>query len=282
MILFVQSSVLIASWYKEFQEGTREFVDERVELRELVRKLSKRQEASSSQAIQGSTSDSEVENLRLFLAAKDQEILESKHKHYELETANIHLQELLDAATQKNHELMDHAKEVDANVHQAAMQHFKVVEELHQVWTSEEGFWKLFETLETQLSRLEDACKKFEADLKASRERCGRFREGYLYWKAKAARYFMELSLIPWLRDLLWVKGFHWGFENCRYLTINRERFNIDPATVEFNFLTISASAIDELVDTSRDLIPNAPEVNVYGLRPVVNLPPSLLVLRQS
>lgn len=80
----------------------QEYADERVELRELVRKLTNRPEASSSQVIQGSTPDSEVENLHLLLALKDQELLESKQKHSELEIANVHLQELLDAATRKN------------------------------------------------------------------------------------------------------------------------------------------------------------------------------------
>lgn len=81
--------------------------------------------------VQGSALDFEVENLLLLLGMEDQELLESKQKHSEFETANIHLQELLDAANRKNQELVENANEVDANVHQATTEHFKVVEELH-------------------------------------------------------------------------------------------------------------------------------------------------------
>jgi hypothetical protein len=63
----VQSSVLIVGGHKEFQEGMREYENERVDLRELVQKLSNKQEATSSQMIEGLVPDSEVENLRLLL-----------------------------------------------------------------------------------------------------------------------------------------------------------------------------------------------------------------------
>jgi hypothetical protein len=49
-----------------------EYPNEKVELRELVQKLSAQQEASSSQIVQGLTSNSEVGNLHLLLTAKDQ------------------------------------------------------------------------------------------------------------------------------------------------------------------------------------------------------------------
>lgn len=41
--------------------------------------------------IKGSASDFEVENLHLLLPTKDQELLESKQKHSELEVANAQL-----------------------------------------------------------------------------------------------------------------------------------------------------------------------------------------------
>ena len=125
----MQSSALIAGWYKEFQEGMQEYADERVDLRELVRKLSNQQKASSSQA--GLVPDSEVENLYLLMVAKDEELLKSKQKHSDLEVANAQLQEFLDATNQRNQELVEHGKEVDANVHQATAEHFRIVEELH-------------------------------------------------------------------------------------------------------------------------------------------------------
>ena len=68
-----------------------EYPDEKVELQVLVRKLSARQEASSSQIVQGLTSDSEVRNLHLLPMVKNQELLESKKKHSEFEIANTQL-----------------------------------------------------------------------------------------------------------------------------------------------------------------------------------------------
>lgn len=48
----------MVSCYKECQEGLREYLDERVELRDLVQKMSNREGAFSSQG-----PDSEVEHL---------------------------------------------------------------------------------------------------------------------------------------------------------------------------------------------------------------------------
>jgi hypothetical protein len=50
----------------------------------------------------GSASDYEVENLHLLLVASDQELLESKQKHFELEVNNVKLHELLEATNRKN------------------------------------------------------------------------------------------------------------------------------------------------------------------------------------
>jgi hypothetical protein len=51
--------------------------------------------------------------------------------------ANAQLQDLLDAANRKNHELVESAKEVDANALWVTAEHLKVAEELHQAWASE-------------------------------------------------------------------------------------------------------------------------------------------------
>jgi uncharacterized protein (DUF3084 family) len=100
----------------------------------LVQNSSNRKEALGSQRVKHlASSSSEVDNLNLLIAAKDQELFKSMQKHTELEVANAHLQELLDVATQKNQKLVEHAKEVDANVHRGTAEHFKVLEDLHQV-----------------------------------------------------------------------------------------------------------------------------------------------------
>ena len=80
-------------------------------------------------------------------------------------------------------------------------------------------------------------------------------------------RYLVELSFVRWLCDLLWARGFHWGFENCRHLLINREHYGIDPTTVASNYLSLPTSAIDEMVDASQELILDAPEVNPHKHR---------------
>jgi hypothetical protein len=58
----------------------REFVDESVELRELVCKMTNWYEAFSLQAVEGLAPNSEVENLCLLLASKDHELFKSKRR----------------------------------------------------------------------------------------------------------------------------------------------------------------------------------------------------------
>ena len=58
-----------------------QYANEMVDLWELVEKLSNREEALSSKVVKGLAFDFEVENLRLLLVAKDQELLERKQKH---------------------------------------------------------------------------------------------------------------------------------------------------------------------------------------------------------
>lgn len=119
----MQSLVLLASWYDDFQKCLQEYPSEIVELRELVWKLSNRKEDSDSHGVEKSeASSSEVENVRLLVAAKDQELLERKQKHAELEVTNAKLEEILDATTQKSRELVDHVHR--ANVHRATVEHF--------------------------------------------------------------------------------------------------------------------------------------------------------------
>jgi hypothetical protein len=88
MVSFLLSSTLIANWYKKFQEGMQEYVDERVELQELVRKLSNQQEVFGSQMVQGSVPDSKMENLRRLLVTKDDEHFKNQQRQAKLRLAN--------------------------------------------------------------------------------------------------------------------------------------------------------------------------------------------------
>jgi hypothetical protein len=131
--------------------------------------------------------------------------------------------------------------------------------------------------LEARLSASEDAREKLVADFEASKMRCDRYHCGFHFWKAKVVRYLAELSFVPYLRDLLWAHGFHWGFENCWHLLINQERYGIDLATVASDYLSLLAIAINEMVDAGRELIPDAIKVNPYGHQPTPLLPPEPL-----
>jgi hypothetical protein len=70
----------------------------------------------------------EVEILHLLLVPSDQELLESKQEHFELEVNTVKLRELLEATNPKNQELVGHAQEVDVDVPQATMEHFRTLE----------------------------------------------------------------------------------------------------------------------------------------------------------
>jgi hypothetical protein len=127
--------------------------------------------------------------------------------------------------------------------------------------------------LRTQLSTFKDAREKLTVDLESSRTRCDWYHQGYHYQKAKTVRYLAELSFVPWLRDLLWSHKFHWGFENYRYLLINRACYNINLATVGSDYLSTPIVAIDKMVDSGRELILDDSEVNPYGFWPTPTLP---------
>jgi hypothetical protein len=207
----------MASWYKECQEGLREYPDERADLRDLVQKMSNREGAFNSQG-----SENEVEYLRRSLAAKKGKLFESQWRCTELELVNVQLFNRANDIDRKNRELIKHVEEVNVGFLKLIVDHGKTNKELCQVRTSKEGFWKLCETLEAKLSMSEDARKKLVVNLESLRTWYHRYHRGYLYWKAKIARYFAELSFVPWFQDLLWPRRFHWGFENCWHLVIHR------------------------------------------------------------
>jgi hypothetical protein len=70
------------------------------------------------------------------------------------------------------------------------------------------------------------------------------------------------------------------SIENYQHLYVNRAYFNVDLATVESNFLSPPEAAIDEMVDSNREMIPYASEVNCHRFQPTPALPPSLMDLR--
>jgi hypothetical protein len=81
------------------------------------------------------------------------------------------------------------------------------------------------------------------------------------------------LSYVPRLRDMLWSRGFHWGFETYQHLYVNWARFDIDLVIVESNYLSPPEAVVDEMVDFGRKLVPDALEVNQHGYHPAPFLP---------
>jgi AICAR transformylase/IMP cyclohydrolase PurH len=113
--------------------------------------------------------------------------------------ANIQLLNLEEGVEQKSCDLAKHVEEVDIEYLELTVESAKAGEELCQSRTSDEGFRKLCETLETQLSTFEDAREKLTVDLVSLRTRCDWYHQGYHYWKAKTMRYLAKLSFVPWL-----------------------------------------------------------------------------------
>lgn len=95
--------------------------------------------------------------------------------------ANAQLLNQADDTDRKTCDLTKHVEEVDARFFKLTVDHGKSNEELCQVRAFEEGFQKLSEMLEAQLSMLKDAQEKLVVDLESLRTRCDRYRHGYYY-----------------------------------------------------------------------------------------------------
>lgn len=89
-------------------------------------------------------------------------------------------------------------------------------------------------------------------------------------------RFLAHLSYISWLREMLWSRRFHWGFESYRHLYVNQVCFDIDLATVESNYMSPPEAAVDEMVNSGQELVLDALEVNPYGYHPAPFLAPGL------
>ena len=148
----------------------REYPNEKSERQELVRKLSNREGASSSQG------SSDVEQLRYLLVAKKDEFLESQRECTDLKLANIQLLNRAKVAEQKSQDLAKHVEEVDAGYLKFTVELAKTGEELCQAHTFKEGFRKLYEMLEAQLLTSKDARGKLTVDLASLKTRCDRCR----------------------------------------------------------------------------------------------------------
>ena len=215
-----------------------------------------------------------MERLRRLLVVKEEELLESRRECADLKSTNVQLLNRAEVAEQNNRESAKRVEEAEAGYLTLTMESAKVEEELCRARTSEEGFQQLSKTLETQLSASEDALEKLAEDLATWKTRSNQYRQGYQYWKAKAVRYFTQLSFVPWLRDTLWSRGFHSGFENYRYLYLNQACFDVNLDEVQSNYLRVPQDAIDKMVDSCLKLFPDAPEFNSHGHPPTLALPP--------
>jgi hypothetical protein len=91
--------------------------------------------------------------------------------------------------------------------------------------------------------------EEVEEELKAATQRfeeaegrCEYLKKKLSYFQVKAARYFKQLSFLPWLRDHSWARGFNWGFEAFRTLVLNPRLFNFEAKSVSLtSFLFLRA-----------------------------------------
>jgi chromosome segregation ATPase len=85
---------------------------------------------------------------------------------------------------------------------------------------------------EVRLAKAEK--EEVEEKLKAATQRfeeaegkCEYLKKKLSFFQIKAARYFKQLSFLPWLRDHSWARGFNWGFEAFRTLVLNPQHFTL-------------------------------------------------------
>jgi hypothetical protein len=188
----------------------------------------------------------EVERLQNLLQARDQEIAEGQRQQEALE---------------------DHASEVKTLMCEVLVELTKVGEAKDNLAAELGSSQAQGKMLESELNTANSAKEKAVAEQKVATElqkdaesRYKRLHKKYHHYKAKAKRYLKQLSLVPWLRDLGWARGFIWGFENYRTLVLNPQCFNFCPETVSHALLGIPDEAIHELEQMGVDHFPDVPE----------------------
>ena len=109
-------------------------------------------------------------------------------------------------------------------------------------------------------AREEEVEKKLKAATQRFEEaegKCEYLKRQLSYFKVKAARYFKQLSFLPWLRDHSWARGFNWGFEAFRTLVLHPNLFDFEPKTVKSDFLPVPETARGELHYMGEELFPD-------------------------
>lgn len=132
--------------------------------------------------------------------------------------------------------------------------------------STEAQFSKLEAQLKAVETRLAVERKEAEEDfhqilhkMEEYRSRYDKLRKRYHHYKAKAARFFKQLSFTTWYRDQSWVKGFRWGFESFRTIALNPSIFKVDLKTVLAGYLPPPERATEELLNLGKDLFPDVP-----------------------
>jgi hypothetical protein len=108
---------------------------------------------------------------------------------------------------------------------------------------------------EEVVNKLKMATERFEE----AEGRCEYLKRKLSYFKVKAARYFKQLSFLPWLRDHGWARGFNWGFEAFRTLVLHPNLFDFDAGSVKSDFLPVPEAARNELHYMGEELFPDCP-----------------------
>jgi hypothetical protein len=101
--------------------------------------------------------------------------------------------------------------------------------------------------------KLKTATQRFEE----AEGKCEYLKKKLSYFKVKAARYFKQLSFLPWLRDHSWARGFNWGFEAFRTLVLHPNLFDFEAESVKSDFLPVPENARNELHYMGEELFPD-------------------------
>jgi hypothetical protein len=86
-----------------------------------------------------------------------------------------------------------------------------------------------------------------------------KLKKKHRHYKSKAARFFKQLSFLPWLRDQSWARGFDWAFESFQVLVLNPKAFRFQTETmIAVGFMDLPELATIELIEMGADLFPDA------------------------
>jgi hypothetical protein len=102
-----------------------------------------------------------------------------------------------------------------------------------------------------------------QLEYKLTRKKLRCLRKRHHHYRALSHRYFQQLCCMARVRDGAWALGYCWGFSTLRHLYLH-PRPDVDLETVDPRRLTVSASAIQALIELGREEMPDAPGLSEF------------------